>query len=146
MSQFSRLLNNPQHILKTALDTFPMKTHSSWILPPKRRRTGAPGEKEGPQAEHPPPLPPRQSDLFLSRCCFIYLFDKVPSRQQLIINVGTGQRALCHFSRKYPGEGLDPSTRLHTLIRHRLSHQSIDLVWPFRCCCVWMYLFSSLSL
>ncbi len=146
MSQFSRLLNNPQHILKTALDTFPMKTHSSWILPPKRRRTGAPGEKEGPQAEHPPPLPPRQSDLFLSRCCFIYLFDKVPSRQQLIINVGRGQRALCHFSRKYPGEGTDPSTRLHTLISHRLSHQSIDLVWPFRCCCVWMYLFSSLSL
>ncbi len=45
---------------------------------------------------------------------FHYLFDKVPLRQQLIINVERGQRALCHFSRKYPGEGTDLSTRLRT--------------------------------
>lgn len=108
--------------------------HSSRVLPPKRRRTGAPGEKEGPQAELLP-SPLLQSDLFLSWCCFIYLFDKVPLRQQLIINVERGQRALCHFSRKCPEEGKDPSSSLQTFISHRLSHQSIDLVWAFRCCC-----------
>lgn len=133
--------NSPEHVL----NTFPMKTHSSRILPPKRRRTGAPGEKEGPQAEL---LPPLLGSLICSCPDVVSFisFDKVPLRQRLIINVERGQRALCHFSRKYPGEGTDPSTRSHTLISHCLSHQSIDLVWAFRCCCVWMYLFSPLFL
>lgn len=106
----------------------------SWVPPPQLRGMGAPGERgQNRERETLRPTLFSLSDSFLFWRRFIYLLDKVPSGQRLIINVERGQRALCLSPRKRPGKGKDPSTPQRSLVGRCLPHQSMGLIQAFRC-------------